>query len=97
MSAFLTQLQGAAAQLVTLVNTLVPFMIGIAVLFFIWGVIQYVLKAGDPEARANARGFMIYAIIGLFVIVAAWGLVNLLKNITGATTNTITVPTVPTS
>lgn len=65
-----------------LLNTIIPVLIVIAVVWFIWGVIQYVI-GGDEEAKKKGRDKMIYGLIGLLVIVSIWGLVNILKTTFG--------------
>ncbi len=60
-----------------LINRLIPFVITLALLVFLWGVLRY-LFASDGEGRSEAKGYMIWGIIGLFVMVSVWGLVNIL-------------------
>ncbi len=73
-------------------NTLVPMLIVVAVLYFIWGVIQFVI-AKDEEAKTRGRSVMIYGLIGLLVITSVWGLVTILKNTFAiGDQNTISVP-----
>lgn len=95
---------GTLGQLLGVVNSIVtallPFIIGLAVLYFTWGVFQFVGAAGDEEARKSGRDKMIYGIIGIFVMVSVWGLVRLLEG-TFTTTKTALpppeTPTVPTT
>ncbi len=61
-----------------LMNEIVPVIIGLAVIYFIWGILKYV-TAGDAEDKSAARGYIIWGIIVIFVIVSIWGLVNLLS------------------
>ena len=82
-------------QLDGVLTTLVPVLIGVALVVFIWGVIRYVTAGESDEKKVAARGIMIYGIIGLFVIVSIWGLVEILQNITGATGTTVIPPTLP--
>ena len=64
--------------IIDLINgVLVPLVIALAVLIFIWGVLVYVLAKSD-DAKEKGRDYMIWGIIGLFVIVSVWGLVNVL-------------------
>ena len=64
------------------IEALVPLIIGIAVLYFLWGVLKYV-TAKDSDAQAEARSVMVMGIIVLFVMVSVWGLVNLLGDTIG--------------
>jgi len=60
-----------------IVSALIPIVIGIAVLMFLWGVLKYV-TASDEEAQTSAKTTMISGIVVLFVMVSIWGLVNIL-------------------
>lgn len=63
-------------------NTLIPILITLTVVYFIWGVFKYA-TAKDGEGQAEARTVMTSGIIALFVIVSIWGLVALLNNTFG--------------
>ena len=62
-----------------LVAALVPLIIGLAVLYFLWGVLQYV-TASDSDKQKQATGTMVMGVIVLFVMVSVWGLVALLQD-----------------
>ncbi len=62
-----------------LLNYVIPLLITIAVVYFIWGVIQYTLSS-DEEKKKTARGNIITGLIGLFVIIAFWGIIGLITN-----------------
>ncbi len=66
----------------TLVGKLTTLLVAIAMLMFIWGIVRYVI-AGDEEAKAKGRQMMIWGVVGLFAIVAVWGLVKFIANTTG--------------
>jgi len=66
----------------TFLGNLVPIFITIGVLYFIWGVIMYVI-ADDEEAKSSGKNRMIWGLIGMFVIVSFWGLINVLQTTLG--------------
>jgi hypothetical protein len=76
-------------------NAIVPVLVALGVVLFVWGVITMVV-ANDEEAKTKGRNRMIWGIIGFAVIVGMWGLVNLLGKTfgvgSGQNTNTITLP-----
>ena len=73
----------------------VPVFIALGVLYFVWGVVQYVVF-DEEEAKKKGRDRMIYGIVGLAVIIGLWGLVNLARNTFGLNNTTnITLPTLP--
>lgn len=69
-----------------ILNTVIPILMILATLLFLWGIIQYITAAGDEEKLKGARQFIIWGLIGLFVMVAVWGLVNVLLNTFGVST-----------
>lgn len=73
-------------------NLVIGILFVLATLVFLWGVIQFIAKAGDEATRNKAKGIMTWGIIGLAVMAAAWGVVNILITYFGAqSTSTINV------
>lgn len=64
-------------------NLLVPVLITIAVIYFIYGVIKFIASGGDEEAKKLGRATIINGLIGLFVIVAFWGIIGIVQNTLG--------------
>jgi len=85
------ELEVLLANILTLVNsTLIPFIIGIAFLFFVFGVFRYfILGGGDEEKRAQGRSFVINSIVGFVLIIIFFGVVNLFTQSTGLDGETI--------
>ncbi len=78
----LAQSANASSILTTIsgiLNFIIPMLITFAIILFIYGVIQYVV-AKEDASKDKGRSYMIYSIIGLFAIVAVWGLVQVLVN-----------------
>ncbi len=59
-----------------LLKLLIPILLALGALLFIWGVIAYVI-AQDEDAKTKGRDKIIYGLIGLVVITAMWGLVQI--------------------
>ncbi len=77
-----------------LVNTIVPLFMVIAVAVFLWGIVKYITSSGDEEKSKEARGYIIYGLIGVFVMVAFWGIINVVALTFGISTGgTIEAPT----
>ena len=82
----LAQIQGNNVQSVIvdvedfITTYVIPLIIGLAVLWFIWGVFSFIRAAGDEEGRKKGRDMMIWGIVGIAVMISVWGLVNLLSN-----------------
>ncbi len=54
-----------------------PLIISLTILVFIWGIFRMVTSS-DGAAREEARGYITWGIVALFVMVSVWGLVNIL-------------------
>ena len=61
-------------------NPIVLLISGLAVIYFLIGVLKYIQSAESEEKRKEGVTMMTYGIIGLFVMVAFWGLVRVLDN-----------------
>ncbi|OGZ04099.1 MAG: hypothetical protein A2648_02980 [Candidatus Lloydbacteria bacterium RIFCSPHIGHO2_01_FULL_41_20] len=62
-----------------LINTaIIPVLVGLALVYFLWGAGLFIKNADDTSKRSEGRMFMLYGVIGLFVIIAIWGLVQVL-------------------
>ncbi len=83
---YLTNSQGILEKIKDIVNdTLIPLAFFCALLFFFWGVAQYIRNAG--EAKDEAKKVMTWGVIALFVMSSVWGLVTLLRSELGITNN----------
>ena len=77
--------------ILTFSNTvLIPFIIGIGFLVFVYGMFMYFVVGGADEAKQKqGKSLMIYATLGFVLIVVFWGVVNLLASSTGLGGDTI--------
>jgi hypothetical protein len=65
-------------------TVLIPFIIGIGFLVFVWGMFQYFIAGGaNDDAKDKGKSLMIYATLGFLLIIVFWGVINLLSNSTG--------------
>jgi membrane-anchored glycerophosphoryl diester phosphodiesterase (GDPDase) len=65
----------------SVLNWAVYLIMVLALVYFLWGVAQYIIKGGNPEEKAKAKSIMVYGIIGLAVMASVWGLVGVLTGI----------------
>ncbi len=87
------QIQNILCRLQDIFGALIPFLIAIGVLYFIWGVITYVISE-DEEAKSRGKDKIVYGLIGLVVIISMWGLVGILQN-TFLGTQSFMAPSLP--
>lgn len=77
-----------------LLGLVVPVLIALGVVYFIWGVVSYVIGT-DEEAKAAGRQKIIWGIIGLAVVIGVWGLVGILNRTFGVDAAGVVLPVVP--
>ncbi len=66
------------------INTfLIQIAITLALIYFMWGVVQYVLSSDSAEERKKSKQVMFWGVIGIFVIVSVWGIILAFKNLFG--------------
>lgn len=75
------QTYGEAVNLLLgLINLLIPIVIGIAIVGFMYGILKYILALGNEHDKTEAREIMLWGVIALFVMFSVWGLVRVLAN-----------------
>jgi hypothetical protein len=84
-----------------LIDKALPIVVAIALLGFFWGLAKFILNANDEEKRKEGKSLMIWGIVGLFVMVSVWGLVQFIGNAIGVGSGgnnptQVPIPTVPT-
>ena len=56
-------------------NAVIPLLFSGALAIFIFGVVKFIGNS-DSKEKGKGRDFMIWGIVGLFVMISVWGLVN---------------------
>ena len=74
-------LSSLITKIISYANLTLFLMMGIAVVMFVFNIIKYFIKA-DAD-RSQAGQYVMWSLIGFFVIFSLWGLVNILQNTFG--------------
>ena len=62
-------------------DVVIYLLIAFAVVYIVWTTVMYFIRGQEDSAGRKEAGMRIfYGIVGLFVIVSIWGLVNILLN-----------------
>ena len=61
-----------------IVNPLIVLLFAVGTLVFVYGVFQVVW--GGEEARQKGKVSMIGGVVGMFLMLSAWGIVRLISN-----------------
>jgi hypothetical protein len=68
-------------------NYAVYLIMALAIVLFVWNVYKYFIAGGDEANKTEAGKYVMWSVIGFFVILSFWGLVNILVNTTKLDTN----------
>lgn len=66
------------AKVIGYLNSILFLLMALAIIIFIWYVIQYFIKPN--EDRKDANSYIMYSVIGFFVILSIWGIVRIVQN-----------------
>lgn len=67
-------------------NSVIPMIFALAIVLFIWGVVQYVINDSEEGKKEKGKLFMVWGIIGLVVMTSVWGIVKVVGNTFGLKT-----------
>ena len=73
---------GAASQFINnlateIVNPIILLLVSLAILIFLWGMAEYIRGADSVDARNKGRLHMLWGIIGIFIMVSAYAIFNI--------------------
>lgn len=71
-----------------IINPLLLMLFAAGTLVFVFGILEYMwgLSRGSNDTRENGRQHMLYGLIGMFIMVGAFALVQLVGTIVGVNT-----------
>jgi len=55
-------------------------MFAVALLYFLYGMYEFVAGGDNEDRLTKAKNYILYGIIGLFIMVSAFGILNLICN-----------------
>lgn len=58
-------------------EAIIPLLYAIAFIMFLIGIVRYFFFGGE-EAREKGKQFILWGLVGFFVIFSVWGIVKLL-------------------
>ena len=61
---------------INLINPLLGLMVGFALLVFFKGLVSFIAKPGDAKSHEAGRSLMVWGVIGLFIMVSVFGILN---------------------
>ncbi len=63
-----------------IINPIIFLLFAAGFVVFIWGLVQFVARLDNEEARATGGKHMLWGIIGMVIMVGVVGIVNIIQN-----------------
>lgn len=76
-----SHLLGLIAQYI--LNPIIVFGFVVALLYFFYGIFQFVWKAGEDKDREEGKRSIVWGIIGMFIMIGVFGIIHIILNTFG--------------
>lgn len=63
-----------------LASSVIRIIFALAIVYFSWGVVQYMLYPDEGEKKEKGKSMMIWGLIALTVMFSVYGLVRMIQN-----------------
>ena len=61
-----------------IIEPIIGFLIALAVVYFLWGVIEFIAGSDNEEKRDAGKKHMMWGVAGIFIMVSVFGIMNLI-------------------
>ena len=66
-----------------IINPIIMLMFAVAILILVIGFVEFLAKPDDEEAREKGKRHMLWGVLGMFIMVAVFGIMHFLVNTFG--------------
>lgn len=61
-----------------ILNPIITLLFAVALVVFIWGIVQFISQTNNEEARAKGKQHLVWGIVGLLIMVSVFGIMQLI-------------------
>ena len=69
-----------------IVNPIIYLMIGVSVVVFLWGIVEFIAKFDNEDVKERGKRNMLWGLIGMFIMFGVFGIINLILGTFAITT-----------
>lgn len=66
-----------------IINPLIALLFALAIIYFLYGLVQYLMSPDNEEIRRTNKQHMLWGIIGMFIMIAVFGIMNMMLRTLG--------------
>lgn len=74
-------------------NPLIVLMFSVALVYFLYGVFEFLMNADKADEREIGKSHMIWGIVGMFIMFAVFTILHLIEQTVGVSTPNPNIPT----
>ena len=63
-----------------IVNPLIALLFALALMFFLYGVFEFLANSDNEEKKTKGKSHMIWGIIGITIMMGVWTILNIILN-----------------
>jgi uncharacterized membrane protein YidH (DUF202 family) len=63
-----------------IINPLILFLFALAILYFLYGVLEFLMNQDNEEKKTTGKSHMIWGIIGLTIMMGVFTIMNIVLN-----------------
>ncbi|HEY4525861.1 MAG TPA: hypothetical protein VJL32_02070 [Candidatus Paceibacterota bacterium] len=63
-----------------IINPLILFLFALAVVFFLWGMLEFILNQQSEEAKTTGKSHMVWGVVGIAIMLGVWTILNIVLN-----------------
>ena len=68
-----------------ILNPFIAFLFAVALAYFVYGVIEFLMNGDSDEARSTGKQHMLWGVIGMFIMMSVFGIMQLIITTLGVT------------
>lgn len=70
--------------IIQIINPAIVILVTLALVVFIWGIVQMMYGANSEEKRTQGKKHLIWGLVGLFIMLTVKGLIMVIQNFWGS-------------
>ncbi len=66
-----------------IINPLIEFLFALAIVYFLYGVLEFLMNQENEEKKTTGKQHMIWGVIGITIMMGVWTILSILVNTLG--------------
>ena len=61
-----------------IINPLILFLFALAIVYFLYGVLEFILNQNNEEKKVSGKSHMLWGIVGITIMLGVWTILSML-------------------